>query len=118
MSQHIPEELVPFKQIAIGGNFYIAKYPGNTYRKIDEKTAEFVAHRLNRAYIGCRITKSPTCPVLRQPLTPEELDFLGIDPDHNPFHPTWTPPEGYELLAGGDDFSHLLDTDDEENLLN
>lgn len=117
MSHPLYEDLVPFKQIAIGGTFYIAKYYGNAYRKIDEKTAEFIAHRLNSSYVGCRISKGPSCPVLRQPLTPEELDFLGIDPDHNPFHPLWTPPEGYDLIAGGDDYSNLLDTNDDEDLL-
>lgn len=117
MINPLHEDLVPFKQIAVGGTFYIAKYPGNAYRKIDEKTAEFIAHRSHREYIGCRISKGPSCAVLRQPLTLEELDFLGIDPDHNPFHASWTPPEGYDLLSGGDDFSHLLDTDNDEDLL-
>lgn len=113
----IPEELVRFKDIQIGGTFYIAKHYGNAYRKVDADTAEFIQHRHNNRYIGHQIKKGPSCAVLRQPLTPEELDFLGIDPEHNPFLSLWTPPEGYDLL-GGEDYSNLLNTNDDEDLLN
>jgi hypothetical protein len=116
--KYIPEELFPFRQIPAGSVFYIAKHQGNVYQKIDASTAEFIVHRLGPQFKGCRITLAPSHAVLRQPLTPEELDFLGIDPEGDPFNPRWTPPEGYDLLSGTtEDFSKLLDTNDDEDLL-
>lgn len=65
-----------------GGLFYMDHCPGNTYRKVDNKTAEFAQHRLGNQFVGCRITmgndyvrKEPFNDLLDEPLPPPA--FIG-----------------------------------------
>lgn len=47
--------MIKFKDLNAGGIFYLPAHPGNTYRKVDQRTAEFTRHRLGNQFIGHRI---------------------------------------------------------------
>ena len=92
-------DLIKFQSLPPGATFYIDRHPGNVYRKVDVRTAEFSIHRLGNKYLGARLTISPAQAVRTSPMSPEELELLGIDAEAEPWMGAWTPPPEWALLG-------------------
>jgi hypothetical protein len=70
---------IHFSKIHPGGLFYLDHCPGNSYRKVDHKTAEFASHRFDNSYIGCKISMGPSSWVRLAPFS--ELLDAPIPPE-------------------------------------
>jgi hypothetical protein len=92
-------DLIPFKILPPGAVFYLDRYYGNVYRKVDHKTAEFAQHRLRNDYVGHRLSFSPSQAIRRTAIHPSELELMGVDPKAEPWMGRWEPPAGWELLG-------------------
>jgi hypothetical protein len=92
--------LVNFRTLAIGSVFHLDAYYGNVYQKCGPGQAQLIRHRSNPEYVGIVLRDFGTDRgVRRQPLTPDEIELLGIDPSANPFLGVYTPPPEWDLLG-------------------
>lgn len=73
-------EAVLYKSLPLGASYYLDHAPGNAYRKVDEKTGEFIKHRLNSSWNGCKLMMGPSIMVRRQPFNPKTDAPLPPDP--------------------------------------
>lgn len=108
-----PQELIPFSRIGVGETFVIDRYPGNLYIRLNIKgEVEFLQHRSNPEYRGCRTRVSACRAVRRQPISQEEAELLGVPFNVEPFLPP-PPNPAYALLDTDpvEDYSLLSDED-------